>query len=82
MVVGSRVAKPNPIAAYDCAKDFQMRSLNMFQASTIHPGSWWILGFSLAVASGMTNQIWVALLISLAAISLAGLLRTEAPWAR
>jgi energy-coupling factor transport system permease protein len=59
-----------------------MRSLTKFQTSTIHPGSWWILGFSLAVAAGMTNQIWVALLISLVAVSLAGLLRTEAPWAR
>ena len=59
-----------------------MPSLSKFQASSIHPGSWWILGFSLAVAAGMTSQIWVALIISLVAVSLAGLLRSEAPWAR
>ena len=59
-----------------------MRNLAKFQSASIHPGSWWILGFSLAIAAGMTHSIWVAVAISLGSLGLAALLRTDAPWAR
>lgn len=59
-----------------------MRNLGKIQSASIHPGSWWVLGFSLAIAAGMTQSIWVALAISLGSLGLAALLRTDAPWAR
>ena len=80
--MGAWLAKPIPIASHNRAKDFQMRNLAKLQAGSIHPGSWWILGFSLAVAAGMTKVIWVAVLICLLAVGLSALLRTDAPWAR
>ena len=59
-----------------------MLKLARAQSALMHPGSWWILGFSLAIAAGMTHSVWVALTIALAALLLAGNLRTDAPWAR
>ncbi len=59
-----------------------MRNLGKIQSALIHPGSWWVLGFSLAIAAGMTHSVWVALAISVACLGLAAMLRTDAPWAR
>ncbi len=59
-----------------------MRNLGKIQAALIHPGSWWVLGFSLAITAGMTHSILVAFTISAACLGLAALLRTDAPWAR
>jgi len=59
-----------------------MRNLAKFQADTVHPGSWWILGFSLAISAGMSNSAIVTCAISVFALALAGLLRSDAPWAK
>jgi len=80
--VGARFEEPDSVVAEHRAQDFQMRNLAKFQADTVHPGSWWILGFSLAISAGMSNSAIVTCAISVFALALAGLLRSDAPWAK
>ena len=59
-----------------------MRNLVAKRADALHPGSWWLLGLSLAMAAGLSQSILIALLISAIAVALAQTLRTSAPWSR
>ena len=59
-----------------------MRELVAKRADALHPGSWWLLGLSLAMAAGLSQSILIALLISAIAVALSQVLRTSAPWSR
>lgn len=59
-----------------------MRELVAKRADALHPGSWWILGLCLAMAAGLCQSIWIAVAISVVAVTTAWALRTSAPWSR
>jgi len=59
-----------------------VRELVAKRADALHPGSWWLLGLSLAMAAGLSQSILIALLISAIAVALSQVFRTSAPWSR
>jgi len=54
----------------------------MFQASKLHPGSWWILGLSFAVLAGLTTNLLALTLLAAAAVGAILAFREVAPWSQ
>ena len=53
-----------------------------FQASKLHPGSWWLLGLSFAILAGLTTNLLVLAVLAAAAISAILAFREMAPWSQ
>ena len=59
-----------------------MRRLSELAATKVHPGTWWSLGFCIAILAGQsTNTVTVVTLGALSIVLILAL-RTNAPWAR
>ena len=59
-----------------------MRRLSGLAATKVHPGTWWSLGFCIAILAGQsTNIVTVVALVALSIVLILAL-RTNAPWAR
>lgn len=52
------------------------------KASAFHPGSWWLLGLSIAIAAGLTKSAWMLAAIIALCFSVIIWAREKAPWSQ
>jgi len=59
-----------------------MRKITSPGIQALHPGGWWLLGLSLAIAASMTTSISIAITICILALLTAWVFRSHAVWSR
>ena len=65
-----------------CCQDLSRNLVAALKASNFEPATWWVLGISLAIASGMTSNPFVLLATLVFCVSLILIAREPAPWSQ
>lgn len=59
-----------------------MQKLSDLAARLVHPATWWLVGFSVAILAGQSTNFFILLALISASVGAILLFRSSAPWAR